>query len=411
MKILLVNKFLYPRGGDAISTLTTGKLLRDRGHEVVFWGMKHPQNPPYPHEDLFVDHVDLAGGGGIRQQLRTAGNILYSFEARRKIRQLIERERPDIAHLNNYAHQISPSILDALWTARIPTVMTLRDYKLVCPVYSLLRHGIPCDLCTGGRYYQCLRHKCTRNSRAQSLVNTVEMYLHHKLLHIYDKLDLVIATSQFVADKHKAMGLPNEIVRLPNFIDVDAWRADGQPSDGSIVYLGRLTPEKGIGTLVKAVHGLDVPLKIIGEGPMKADLEQLVARGDMRNVSFLGHLDGQALRQEISRAQATIVPSECIEAFGRIIIESFALGIPVVGARIGGIPELVVDGETGYTFEPGNVEDLRAKITTLLADPARRAQFGRAGRERVEREMGPDAHYAQLMQIYEQARAKRAARA
>ena len=410
MKVLLVNKFLYPKGGDAISTLSTGKLLADRGHHVVFWGMKHPQNPPYPHEDLFVDYVDLAGGGGIRRQLRTAANILYSFEAKRKIRRLIERERPDIAHLNNYAHQISPSILDALWEARIPTVMTTRDYKLVCPVYSLLRHGIPCDRCAGGRYYHCLQYKCTRNSRAQSLVNTLEMYLHHKVLHIYDKLDLVIATSQFIADKHKAMGLRNEIVRLPNFIDVDQWQSDGSPSDGSIIYLGRLTPEKGVGTLLQAVRGLDVPLKILGDGPMKSELEQTAARDGLRNVSFLGHRNGADLRREISRSRATIVPSECIEAFGRIIIESFALGVPVIGSRIGGIPELVVDGETGYTFEPGNAADLRAKLEKLLGDEEQRARFGRNARARVERDMNQDAHYNGLMAIYEKACRKRQTR-
>jgi len=411
MKVLLVNKFLYPKGGDAISTLSTGQLLTDRGHQVVHWGMKHPLNPDYPHQELFVDHVDLLQGEGGGRQLRTAMNILYSFEAKRKIRKLIERERPDIAHLNNFAHQISPSILDALWDAGIPTVMTMRDYKLVCPVYSLLCHGVPCDRCSGGRYYHCLLNKCTQNSRARSLVNTIEMYLHHKILHIYDKLDLVIATSQFIADKHKAMGLRNEIVRLPNFIDVDEWRPEDLPTDHSIVYLGRLTPEKGLNTLLKAVQGLDVPLKIIGEGPMKPELEQIVARNGMRNVTVLGHMGGSGLRREISRSLATIVPSECIEAFGRTIIESFALGRPVVGARIGGIPELVVDGETGFTFEPGNPEDLRAKIGTLLSSSGRREQFGRNARARVEREMNRDAHYEQLMQIYAKARLKRAARA
>lgn len=410
MKVLLVNKFLYPKGGDAISTLSTGKLLADRGHHVAFWGMKHPQNPPYPHEDLFVDHVDLVHGGGARQQFRSAMNLLYSFEAKRKIRELIERERPDIAHLNNFAHQISPSVLDALWAAGIPTVMTLRDYKLVCPVYSMLRHGVPCDRCANGKYYHCLLNKCTQNSRARSLLNTLEMYLHHDVLHIYDKLDLVIATSQFIADKHKAMGLRNEIVRLPNFIDTDEWRPASPPSPNALVYFGRLSPEKGVGTLLEAVRDLDVPLKIIGDGPMKAELEQMAARKGMTHVSFLGQMSGSELRREISSALATVVPSEWFEAFGRILIESFALGVPVVGARIGGIPELVVDGETGYTFEPGNAADLRAKIEALLSDSDRRAQFGRNARRRVEQDMNRDAHYEQLMQIYEKARLKRAAR-
>ena len=153
MRVLLVNKFLYPKGGDAICTLSTGRLLAEKGHQVSYWGMAHPDNPPYPHANLFVDYVDLADGGGAVRQIRAALNILYSREAKRKFRRVIDAERPDVVHLHNFAHQISPSILDVLDEYAIPVVMTMHDYKLACPAYTLLADGKLCERCAGGRYY------------------------------------------------------------------------------------------------------------------------------------------------------------------------------------------------------------------------------------------------------------------
>jgi glycosyltransferase involved in cell wall biosynthesis len=404
MKILLINKFLYPRGGDAICTLDTGKLLRAHGHEVVFWGMDHPDNPDYPHKDLFVDNIDFQNGGGAKKQLVTAMNILYSFEAKHKVQKLIETMRPDVVHLNNFAHQISPSVLDAIKRFNIPVVMTMHDYKLVCPAYSMLLDGKPCERCKNGKYYHCFLNRCTKGSRAKSLINTIEMYLHHQILHIYDKLDMLISPSRFLRDKCHEMGLKREIVHLPNFVPVVDCQPQYEWTEKAITYVGRLSVEKGVHTLIEAMKGLDIRLKIIGEGPLRTELEAKVRNEKIDNVTFLGYRTGDELKNEIKNSIAGVLSSECYENNPRSVIEAFALGKPVIGARIGGIPELVRDNETGWTFEAGNAADLRAKIEILLATPNETiVKMGKTARADIEQHFNPDVHYEKLMAIYTQA--------
>jgi len=198
MKVLLINKFLYPKGGDAISTLTTGKLLSEKGHNVIFWGMRHPSNPEYTYQDYFIDNISYDKPQGILKKIKPSLKIIYSFEAKRKISKLLKKIDPDIVHLNNFAHQISPSILDVIHKYKIPTVMTMRDYKLVCPSYRMLLNGTPCEKCKNGKYYNCFFNKCTKYSYSKSLVNTIEMYLHHKILHIYNKIDIFILSIMYI---------------------------------------------------------------------------------------------------------------------------------------------------------------------------------------------------------------------
>jgi len=403
MKILLINKFLYPKGGDVISTLETGRLLSEKGHKVIFWGMKHPLNSEYHYKDYFVSYVDFNKPMNILQAFKTTMRILYSFEAKKKIEELIKKEKPDIVHLNNFAHQISPSILDIFAKYRIPTVMTMRDYKLVCPSYTMLSDGIPCERCKNGKYYRCFINKCTKNSYMKSLLNTVEMYLHHKILHIYNRIDLIIATSQFLKEKHIEMGIRNEIVCLPNFVNIKDYLPEYQWKEKSIVYFGRLSREKGLFTLLKAIKGLNIQLKIIGDGPIRKDLGQKAKKERINNVVFVGYKLGKDLKKEIQDSIATVLPSEWYEAFGRTVIESFALGKPVIGARIGGIPELVKDNENGLTFESGNSEDLKDRILHLLKNPDKIIEMGRNARKFVEENFNPEKHYQGLMKIYQMA--------
>ncbi len=403
MKILLVNKFLYPKGGDAISTLATGRLLAQKGHEVYYWGMAAPENPEYPHREYFVSTIDYNKKMGLRQQLREALNILYSMEAKRKMEALLKKVRPDIVHLNNFAHQISPSILDVFYRHGIPSVMTMRDYKLVCPVYTMLSEGKPCERCKDGRYYHCFLRRCTKGSMLKSLVNTIEMYLHHRIMHIYDKIDTFISPSRFMMEKVKEMGFRGRLVHLPNFVYTTEFKPRYRWDEESIVYAGRLSYEKGIATLIEACRSIGVRLKIIGDGPMKEELEERVRTRGIRNVEFLGYRKGEELKEEIRRCMFVVLPSEWYENNPRIVIEAFALGKPVVGARIGGIPELVKDGQTGYTFKAGDPEELRVKIESLLRDRDSMITMGRKAREWVEKELNPERHYKELMEIYSSA--------
>jgi glycosyltransferase involved in cell wall biosynthesis len=410
MKILLINKFLYPKGGDAICALVTGELLRSKGHEVVFWGMQHPTNPGYPHADLFVDNLDLNNAGGIGKQIDIAAKLLYSVEAKNKVEALIKRiGKPDIVHLHNFAHQISPSILDVFKKHKIPVVMTMHDYKLVCVAYTLLSQGKPCEKCADGKYYQCLLEGCVKDSRAKSLLNTAEMYLHHKLLHIYDSIHTFISPSAFLKAKLEAMGFKGKVVHLPNFVCPDEFVPRYDWAERSICFVGRLSREKGIATLIEAVKGLDVTLKIIGEGPLEEELVSSVKCQGIKNVQFMGYMTGDVLREEIRKSMFVVIPSEWYENNPLSALEAFALGKPVIGARIGGIPELVQDNETGLTFESGNAQDLADKIQTLVNQPDLIAEMGKTARLFVESELNSEKHYAQLMTIYQQAIEKKQA--
>ena len=403
MKVLLINKFLYPKGGDAISTLYTGELLFLKGHKVIFWGMKHFLNPDYPYSDYFLPYIELNRSANIKKQVKVALNILYSIEAKRKIEALIQKITLGIVHLNNFAHQISPSILYVFRKYNIPIVMTLHDYKVVCASYSMLAKGKVCEACKDKKYYNCFLRKCVKDSRAKSLLNTIEMYLHHKILHIYDLVDIFISPSRFLKNKLEEMGFKGKIVYLPNFVNIEEYGPKFGCAENSIVYFGRLSKEKGLFTLIEAVKGLDVKLKIIGEGPIKESLELGVRSNGENNVEFLGYKSGEELKDEVKKSMFVVVPSEWYENNPRSIIEGFALGKPVVGSRIGGIPELIKDNQTGLTFEPGNVEDLRSKIEYLINNPNKIVEMGKNGRAVVEKELNAEEHYQRLMEIYNRA--------
>jgi len=403
MKVLLVNKFLYLKGGDAISTLNTGKLLEKKGHQVFYWGMKHQKNPEYPYSEYFVDNIDYENQS-IKEKISNSLKILYSFEAKRKIEKFInEVVKPDIVHLNNFAHQISPSILPVMKKYGIPTVMTMHDYKLVCPAYTMLSNDNLCEKCKDRRYYWCFLRKCTKNSYMKSLINTVEMYLHHGILDIYSKIDVFISPSKFLKSKVLEMGFNGNIVVLPNFVFLEEYVPEFNFKENSLCYVGRLSKEKGLFTLIEAFKGLNVTLKIIGTGPIEEDLKIKVKSLGLNNVKFLGYKSGEDLKNEIRNSMGVILPSEWYENNPRTVLEAFALGKPIIGARIGGIPELVRDGETGYTFEPGSVDDLGDKILLFLKNFEKIADMGKNARKFVEENFNPEKHYQELIRIYQMA--------
>lgn len=401
MKILLINKFLFPKGGDAISTLKTGELLRAKGHQVIFWGMKHPSNPPFPYQDDFMDFTDYYTRANMFAKIKMPVNILYSTEAQKRLDSLLAKERPDIAHLNNFAHQISPSILIILKKYNIPMVMTMRDYKLVCPTYNLFSKDKPCEKCRQGRFYMCFVNRCSHNSYLKSLVNVVEMYLHHHILHLYDLIDIFISPSEFLKNKVKEMGFKREVTYLPNFLDFNHYQPRYSHRENTIVYLGRISREKGLLTLIHSVSAINnIQLKIIGEGPLKSELENLVNVKGINNVSFLGFKSGDELKNTVADSLFVVVPSEWYENNPRTVLEAFALGKPVIGADIGGIPELVKNWETGLTFKPGDPDDLKEKIVSLLKEPDKIVALGKNARVILERDFNPDRHYRELMNIY-----------
>ena len=411
MQVLLANKFLFEKGGAEKSLFETARLLEAHGHQTRYFAMQHARNRPCADARHFVSEVDYEDSS-LRMRLKAGARMLYSLEAARKLAGLLDGSRIDIAHLNNIYHQLSPSILRTLHRRGVPMVMSLRDYKVVCGSYQMLAQDRPCEACRGGRHLQASLKRCVKDSLAASVLTTVEMTLHHRILDLYGLVDLFISPSAFLKDKVREMGFPGEVVHLPNFV---GGLAEVAPQYGSararLVYSGRLGREKGLATLMRAAKGLPLRLEIIGEGPMREPLEALARQESIGNVEFTGYLSGALLQDHVRAATAVVVPSQWYENNPRSVIEAFALGKPVIGARIGGIPELVRHGDTGLTFTPGDVQALRGCIDEMLAHPARAADMGRRGRHLVETELSPERHYARLMQVYERAIARHRPRA
>jgi len=399
MNILLVNKFLYPRGGAAISTIDTGKLLAQKGHKVIFWGVKHPSNPFYPYSNYFVNNLDYNGDLSVKEKFLAFFNILYSFEAKGKIEKLVNIVKPDIVHLNNFAHQISPSILTVFKKYNIPIVMTMRDYKLVCPSAGMFVDDKTCEKCKHQKYYWCLLKKCKKNSYLKSFINTIESYLHHNILHLYELVDIFIAPSVFSKNKVKEMGFKGKIIYLPNFVNLDELIPKFEFKK-EICYFGRLSYQKGIKTLIDAVKGLDIVLKIIGTGLLEEELRLKVKKERIENIRFVGYKTGNELMNEIKKSMAVVVPTECYEVFGRVVIEAFALGKPVIASRIGAIPEIVEEDKNGYFFKAGDVVSLRNKILKLLKNQDKIVEMGKNARKLVEERFNADRHYERLIEIY-----------
>jgi len=400
MKILLVNKFFYLRGGAERAFFDTAELLKSRGHKTIFFSMKHPNNRESSFSEHFVSPVDFNQMSGFWNKIKAAGRILYSIESQKKIRKLLEQEKPKLVHLHNIHSQISPSILYAIKKYNLPVIMTLHDYKLICPVYTFLREGKLCEKCTGQNYYHCLTQKCSKDSYVKSLINTLEMYFHHQLLHIYNLVDIFICPSRFMQNKISQAGYKIKSHYLPNFIYPDKFVPSYTGEKETLVYFGRLSKEKGLFTLLKAVKNTDIKIKLIGDGPLKNDLKQKVKQEGLKNVILTGYQSGKELYDHIKKSWAAVLPSLWYENNPRMILESFALGKPLIGSRIGGIPELVIDEKTGFTFQPGSSEDLRNKILYLTRNPDKIHQMGKNARLWAEQNFGPETHFKKLIHIY-----------
>lgn len=401
MRILNVNKFYYLKGGSERYFFELAGLLESRGHEVIPFAMQSDANLASAYEAYFVSAVDFRNQGGWRDRLRASLRVLYSIEARRRVQRLIQSTRPQVAHLHNFAHQLSPSILGPMKEAGMRVVQTLHDYKLVCPTYRFYADGEVCERCRGGRYFEAVRRRCNHGSWGASLVNALEMTLHHQILASYRRIDVFVAPSRFLREKVTECGIAAErVVHLPYYLDLTGFSE--APADGDqIVFVGRLSEEKGLPTLLRAMrHTTGLPLLVVGEGPMEHDLRTEAEKLAPGRVKFAGYLSGEALRGVIARARCLVVPSEWYENSPLTIYESFALARPVVGSRMGGIPELVEHEKTGLLFEAGNAEDLGSQLQRLIDDPGMARDLGRAAREWVEKLCDPEQHLAGLQEIY-----------
>jgi glycosyltransferase involved in cell wall biosynthesis len=409
MKILQVNKFYYPKDGVSNYLLALEEKLKELGHEVRVFTMDNPKNIPSPDQKYFVSYLSFDDNRPLNIW-HSFTRIFYSREAKHKFQSLIDDFHPDIIHIHNIYHQISPSILSVALKNKIPVVMHLHDYKLICPNYKLFTKGAVCKRCRGGKYYNCLLNKCLKDSYLKSLGGSLEMYFHHKIWKIYEKgIKLFIAPSEFMKKTCEEFGWPEKkIICLKNFFKAPI--TNGQVLNYNelgdyLLYFGRLAKEKGVDVLLKALAKTDEKLKIAGEGPAEKQLNDLSASlnlktGTGERVEFLGFKSGEELEYLIRYAKAVIIPSVWLENMPLNLLESLAQGKIIIASNIGGIPEIIKNGKNGFLFTPGDAGDLADKINNL-----EKIDYDSISESAIEtsKSFGLDNHAQKILKIYQQA--------
>jgi glycosyltransferase involved in cell wall biosynthesis len=405
LKILLVSNHYYDRGGDCTYLFALKKLLEEKGHKVIIFSMHHPHNFNSEYSKYFVSYINYAAEvkkNSLYSGLKVLHRSLYSLEARRKIERLLNEEDIDIVHIQSLHHHLTHSILFPIKKHKIPIVWTLHDYALVCPNTLFLCQGEVCERCKKNKYYWAIIRRCKKGSLGASMVAMIETIIH-RIMNIRNLVDLFITPSEFMKNKLIGYGFDNDkIVCVNNFIDF-VFNEQSEDKDGYYLYIGRLSGEKGIKTLIDAaVKSGSGKLKIVGDGELKDEIVSYVkAKGGDDIIEFLGHKDHDTVMDLLSKCLFMVMPSECYENFPYAVLEAFSCGKPVVGSRIGGIPELVKDNETGVTFEAGNSEDLSTKIKYLLSHPDELKRMGKNSRSFIKQHMSKEKHYSKLMEIYE----------
>ena len=369
MKVLMVNKFLHPNGGSETYIFKLGEFLAKQGHEVQYFGMEHEDRIVGNRVNAYTSKMDFHGGS-IFSKLLYPLKTIYSFEARKKIRLVLDDFQPDVVHLNNFTYQLTPSIIIEIvnWrnqkNRKCRIVLTPHDSQLVCPNHMLYNPNVHelCEKCLGGRFINCTLGKCIHGSRLKSIIGTIEAY-YWKWRGAYKYIDTVICPSYFNQKKMDANPyLVGKTVVLRNFLDKTEWK--NVEKKGYVLYFGRFSEEKGINTLLKAVRELpDIPFIFAGSGPLESKINK------QKNVKNVGFKSGDELDELIRQAQFSICPSEVHENCPFSVMESQERGTPVVGAKVGGVPELVKDGVNGRLFEQKDYIALANIIKELWNNP------------------------------------------
>lgn len=375
MRVLLVNKFLYPNGGSETYIFKLGEYLQSQEHEVQYFGMEHEGRIVGNRVDAYTSDMDFHSGSKLAK-LTYPLKTIYSSEARKKIRLVLDDFQPDVCHLNNFNYQLTPSIILEIrrWEKqsghKCKILYTAHDYQLVCPNHMCHNPETHqnCEKCLGGSFWNCTKGKCIHGSRAKSIIGTAEA-VFWKWKGVYKKLDTVICCSRFMKSKISTNPiLASKSVAIHNFIaPVDKKQVSKKKY---VLYFGRYSQEKGIKTLVQVAKELpEVSFIFAGTGP----LEDVIA--EVPNITNVGFQTGEALADLIREACFTVYPSEWYENCPFSVMESQMYATPVIGANIGGIPELIQEGKTGELFESGNVSELKEKIIALWNDAQRQLEY------------------------------------
>jgi glycosyltransferase involved in cell wall biosynthesis len=409
MDVLQVNKFFFQKGGTERYFFSLSDALSERGHSVIHFAMKHPDNLASPFSEYFVEERDFYRNYSLSEKAALGVSFIRSRKAAACMRRLLAAYHPRIAHLHNIYHQITPSIIPVLREAGVPIVMTLHDYKLVCPNYSMFAKGEYCYKCMGGRYFNAPLTCCNDDSFLRSLLIAIEAYWQ-SLTGVYRCVRYFIAPSKFIRERFIEAGFDEaKVVHIPSFMPALEQEKDGgERGEGRlsnlpekyILYFGRLSREKGIYTVIEAIEKLGgVPLVLCGGGPLQDELQTYTLDHKLENVHFTGHLSQDLLAQAIKNAYAVVLPSLSPENAPLSLLEAAAMGKPVIASSVGGLPE-IIDQVGGRLFRPGSSEDLAREIRELWEDEKGAAALGQGSAEAARRGFDKNEHVEKIEELY-----------
>ena len=394
MKILMVNKFLYPHGGSETYILDIGKQLIQMGHEVQYFGMEDENRTVGNRAESYTSSMDFHAGGV--QKILYPFKIIYSTEARKKIRIVLDDFKPDAVHLNNINFQLTPSIIYEVrkWEKqtkhKVKIVYTAHDSQWVCPNHMLMIPSTKelCFKCEGKKYGECMKNKCIHDSKVRSILGSVEAYVY-SILETYKKVDTIICPSFFMKRILSTNSqIAERLVVMHNYCTISD--VSEHEKENYVLYFGRYSEEKGIETLIEACKkSSNVAFIFAGNGPLKAKIE------GASNIKNVGFLSGEHLKNVIAKAKFVVVPSIWYENCPFTVIEAQKLGTPLIASNIGGIPELI-DEETGVVFESGNVENLVSVLNEFDA----KKYNNRLISEKSLNRFSAETHYKKLIEIY-----------
>jgi glycosyltransferase involved in cell wall biosynthesis len=405
-RLLNVHRYRFRKGGAEAVFLDHARLFAERGWISAELCMAHPENPPSDWDGYFPTFFEPRSGW---RGLLDVPRFIHSNEAARCMARILDDFRPDIVHIHGLYHQLTPAVLAPIAERGIPIVYTLHDFKLLCPAYTFFneRLGV-CERCAGGRFWQAARHRCLHDSVAVSAAYALEAYVQ-RWRHAHDAVDAFVMPSRSILEKHREHGFPAEkLHHVPNFfetttdaaIDPAAMEAARAEHGRYIAYFGRLSIEKGLGQLIEAASLAGLPLVLIGDGPERSRLEALAAKS-RSPVTFTGYQSGQSLWALVEAAIGVALPSIWYEIAPKSVLEAMARRVPVVASAIGGLPEQVEDGVTGYLAPPGDAAGLAEALRRLAALPeSDRAAMGERARQRALSRFDVERYYAAMTALY-----------
>ncbi|SFS55261.1 Glycosyltransferase involved in cell wall bisynthesis [Zhouia amylolytica] len=407
MKVLQINNYHFIKGGSETVYLKTGELLEKRGHDVVYFSSLVGIDKD---NLLYKSNVYLTKGNdfkkSVRKKVSSIISYFYSKRSYKDLKALLRKEKPDIAHLHIFYGNLSSSILKALKEESIPIVMSVHEYRMLCPVSVLYnKNGNICEKCAGGNYIPCVKYKCKNDSYLQSFIQALEAKFRDEYFDYKNFIDHFIMVSEFIYNKHIQYypQLRDKSSKLYNFQCIDFQKVNSFLNKKvDLVYFGRLSKEKGIITLINAIRNMkDVSLRIIGDGPEYENIKELINKNDLNiRVKLIGYSSGEELWNYISEAKFVVVPSEWYENNPMTVIESQLMGIPVIGSKIGGIPEIIQNGQ-GFLFKAGSEEDLMDKIYLALGmEENEYNKMTKRVRDFANSVFSEDKHYESLLNIY-----------